>query len=581
MFIKRPVTSFRLREDFAERVSIECARLGCSKGVYIEIRLAKAWDQGLITSADVFAYDPTLRWVEPSGARRLKSYLQMSKDLAAILDSASQAYYENNFALASAECHNILRSHPEIYSALNILAVIQRRQGNAIDAGALAKAAIYVDSSRSDAYNTLGNVLSGSGNYGDAIELFSKALSIAPANLAARLNLANAHFHLGNAGEAIKSYRQLISDGYQSAAIHANLATMLMREGSLSAAYRNSRQALEMNPSDPKVRFGYSQILHAQGNYTEAWKYYESRFDAEPDLVWVAESAAQIWNGESLEGKSILIQEEQGFGDVIQFSRFINIVAEQAAMVFFDLRRHHSLIPLLRSTLADNVSILQKGEVDPVVDYCIPLMSLAGRFDVDVDDVPCSAIPYLTAPATSDDILYSFPKTGSARIGVVWNANRLENPSAKLSSAARSIPLEKFSELFSAPNLAFFSLQKDTTRAEIDILNAFEVDDFGPRLRDFGVTADVINGLDLVITVDTSVAHVAAAMGVPTWVLVPYATDWRWLSGNSESPWYSSVRLFRQPGPGRWTDVIQEVGEALSSVFLREESKVAKDSSRS
>jgi hypothetical protein len=274
-----------------------------------------------------------------------------------------------------------------------------------------------------------------------------------------------------------------------------------------------------------------------------------------------------LWTGaEPLTGKAILLHAEQGLGDTIQFARYVDLVAAEGVTIFIEVQR--SLRALFEVSFRGNVIVVERGAPTPTTDYHCPFLDLPRAFNTSVSTIPAGS-PYLTAPPERVPAWSKLLATAhQPRIGFVWNANRVQDPVAQLNSQARSVPLTQFMRLLMLPGISAVSLQKELSSIESSQIDGSpSVLNVGPEFTDFGDTAAVIEQLDLIITVDTSVAHLAGALGRPVWVLLPYAADWRWMIDRSDSSWYPTARLFRQAKPDGWNNVINEVTDELKRKF--------------
>ncbi len=292
------------------------------------------------------------------------------------------------------------------------------------------------------------------------------------------------------------------------------------------------------------------------GNFRRGWSEYEWRlktsYMAEPP------SGRPRWNGGSLENKIILVEAEQGHGDTIQFVRYLPHLKALGATIILGCQ------PALRSLLSecDGVDqVVSQGDLAPPFDTDITLLSLPGIFQTSLKTIPAE-VPYLHIPQGSGTqaVAAIARYTGVLRVGLVWaggihTKNRL-----------RSMGLEQFSTLFGIARAKFFSLQKGEATAELKSIPQDTINDLDPYLGNFADTAAAIQELDLVISVDTAVAHLAGSLAKPVWTLVPFAPDWRWMLNRDDSPWYPTMRLFRQPAPGDWASVIARVAAQLTAL---------------
>jgi hypothetical protein len=295
------------------------------------------------------------------------------------------------------------------------------------------------------------------------------------------------------------------------------------------------------------------------GDLDAGWKEYEWRWRTQEFAPWRRDFAPPLWLGEEpLAGKTILLHAEQGLGDAIQFVRYLPLVAARAGKVVLEVQP--ALMPLLAGFAGASL-IVGRGEKLPAFDCHCPLGSLPLAFKTRLATIP-AAIPYLTA---SDERVTRWrqrlPRTGRWRIGIAWAGN----PAFK-GDRTRSIGLPRFSPLLSAAGVEIVSLQRDLRAGDRDILcDHPHVVQLGEAMADFGDTAAIISGLDLVISSDTSIVHLAGAMGKAVWVLLQYDADWRWLIGRDDSPWYPGARLFRQPAVDDWESVVARVLAELAA----------------
>jgi hypothetical protein len=266
-----------------------------------------------------------------------------------------------------------------------------------------------------------------------------------------------------------------------------------------------------------------------------------------------------LWLGEEpIAGKTILLHAEQGFGDTIQFIRYAPLLAERGAKVIYEVQPE--LQPLL--TQLKGIIVIAAGEPRPVFDLHCPLLSLPLAFKTQAETIP-AAIPYLTAPVERVTAWRDRLPPGRPRAGFVWSGQ----PSHK-NDSNRSIALARLAALFENPPFDCYSLQSELRDADAEVLRGLpNLVHLGDGLRDFADTAAIISLLDVVISVDTAVAHLAGAMGKPVVILLPYAADFRWMRGREDTPWYPTAKLFRQPAFGDWDSVIVRLGAELQQLI--------------
>jgi Flp pilus assembly protein TadD len=404
------------------------------------------------------------------------------------------------------------------------------------------------------AHTEHGNVLASQRKFGLAAEAYRHALALHPDDLTTHINLGSALYFQGNFEEAAASQRRALALNSGHAVALKNLAAALRQLGDYEEALATCRRAIVAAADFADAHRDEALLLLLLGRFDEGWAKYEWRWQA--STVGARPLQGRRWNGEDLAGCRILLQSEQGVGDMLQFLRFAPLVAERGGSVILYLPS--SLIRLRGDAIAAATQLAVMEEAPPPFDYYIPLLSLPRSFATTADAVP-SRIPYLSAPSSlAHDWRQEFAATGSLCVGVVWAGN----PDHE-NDLIRSIPLTTLSRLFGERDICFYSLQVGQKAMELRNIAGDTVRDLSQRLTDFGETAGAIEALDLVITVDTAVAHLAGALGKPVWVLLPHVPDWRWQLEREDSPWYPSMRLFRQRRRGDWEEVVSRVKSEL------------------
>lgn len=324
--------------------------------------------------------------------------------------------------------------------------------------------------------------------------------------------------------------------------------------GRISDALNVYERLIAANPNDADAHTCAAMCYLLLGDFRRGWPEYEwrlkTRYMLEPP------SGRPRWNGASLENQIILIEAEQGHGDTIQFVRYLPRIKAMGATVILGCQ------PALRKLLTECAgvdSVLSQGDLAPPFNIETTLLSLPGIFQTLLETIP-GEVPYLRIPQDSGvQAISAIAKhTEALRVGLVWEGG------LHTKSPYRSIRLEQFCALFGMGK--FFSLQKGDAVSELKSLEPNTIIDLSPYLEDFADTAAAIQELDLVISVDTAVAHLAGALGKPVWTLIPFAPDWRWMLKREDSPWYPTMRLFRQPKPGDWASVIKRVAGELRAL---------------
>ena len=472
---------------------------------------------------------------------------------------------------------------PHSWSALG-LAVL--RSGRTEEALRCEREALRLDPDNPDTHNLLGIVLHAMHALAEAENHFRGALRLDPRHANATLNLGVIRQSLGHVEEALTLYRQARALGVDAARVANNLALALAETEDLDGAERECRAALAAAPAWPEAEVNLGMILLTRGRLAEAWPHYEARWRVPPLKGLMPYPADRTWTGaEPLEGKTILLHAEQGFGDTLQFCRYAPLVAARGARVILSVPR-----PLLRvmETLTGIDTVIAADDLLPPVgpphDLHCPLLSLPRALGTTLDTIP-AAVPYLSAdPAKVADWDGALPR--GRRIGLVWAGGaRPDQPHAAAIDKRRSMRLADMAPLGmasldaiplgttplgtalpgagTAGGCVFVSLQLGPAARQIAAA-PFPIVDPTARLADFADTAALIQALDLVIAVDTAVAHLAGALGKPVWLLSRFDACWRWLRDRDDTPWYPTMRLFRQTAPGDWAGVVERVAEALS-----------------
>jgi tetratricopeptide (TPR) repeat protein len=354
--------------------------------------------------------------------------------------------------------------------------------------------------------------------------------------------------------EALAEYQCLVQLNPGSAPAWSNLGYVQHELGLHADALTSLDRALAIWPNHPEGQYGRASILLGLGRYLEAWNDFEARWRL-TRMGAVPHPDRPRWLGEDPTGRTILLSTEQGFGDAIQFCRYAPLLAAHGARVIVEAPRE--LAALLR-TLPGGIEVIARGDTLPPFDAQCPLMTLPGLFGTALESVP-ARIPYLSADPQKTDAWRGRLGEGP-HVGLVLSGSRTH-----MRDRVRSIGLEQIAPLLDT-DATFHLLQRDLAKADEEFLaGCTRVLDHRQSLLDFTDTAALTSCMDLVISVDTSVAHLAGALGRPLWVLLPLAADWRWLQSGEQTPWYPAARLFRQFRRGDWQDVIARAASALSA----------------
>lgn len=396
------------------------------------------------------------------------------------------------------------------------------------------------------------------GRTDEAIELLGKSIQLNP-------RVADFHFNLGVAlqaqerhADAAASYRTALALEPRHAGALTNLGRAFQKQAHPQAAIACYEQAVALKSDLPEAHWGLATQRLLLGDFAHGWEEYEHRWALPENQSSRREFAAPRWTGDELAGRRLLLHAEQGVGDMLQFVRYAPLLARRGARVIVLCQ------PELKRLLVEmeDVTVVTDGDPLPDFDVHLPLMSLSRLLGTTLSTIPAN-VPYLRADPV-DVRAWSGRLAGDScfKVGLVWAGNPRH-----LNDRNRSCTLATFAPLADVTGIRFYSLQKGEagTQARNPPAN-MKLVVAGDELFDFADTAALMASLDLVITVDTAAAHLAGALARPVWVLLPFAPDWRWLLERGDSPWYPSMRLFRQKTPGDWRGAISEVVTALRAM---------------
>ena len=415
--------------------------------------------------------------------------------------------------------------------------------------------AISIDPHFPEAWYSLGNSLKDQEKYDESIAALQSALTLRPTFAEAWNSMAALHHERADYKAALVAVHRAIELKPDFAEAYANLGSTLKDQGNLDGAVAAYEKAIALQPDNPRIDWNLALVLLLKGDYERGWRGFESRPNTE-----LYRFDRPRWDGTPLDGRTILVCLEQGFGDVIQFVRFVPRLVQLGGRVIALGR------PALRRLLEGQCGISQYVSIIeplPPFDCYTMLLSLAGLFRISVSDLSATT-PYLQADAKLLERWESrVGRAGHAlRVGLVWAGNPNHS-----NDRNRSVPLHSISEHLAMPGVQYYSLQKDASASDIAAqATALEIVDLTDQIEDFADTAALISNLDLVIACDTSVAHLAGAIGKPVWILLTLAPDWRWMLGRLDSVWYLSARLFRQTAPGDWNTPLKEIRKELSDL---------------
>lgn len=491
---------------------------------------------------------------------------------------------------------HVLQIHPRHAGAIHLLGLIAFQIGKHDVAVDYLTQAIKVDAFHAPFSADLGEIYRAMGKFPEAIAAYRAALRLNPEMPDTQNSLGTLLQAQDRAAEAAACFREAVQFNPRFIEAYRNLGNVLEAQGQLAEAQSAFEKAAQLAPDSIEVQLGLGKCLRAQGNWSGALDCYEKASRLQPDLAAVHYDAAQarlalgdfangwrefewrlqcpavahrtyplgVWNGAALQGHRVLVHAEGGLGDTLQFIRFLPQVAERGGLAIVEVPPE--LVPLLEQSGFEN--LLRAGESPAPCHLQAPLLSLPGILGTTLDTIPAPAA-YLTArPRLVAQWGQKLSELTGCKVGIAWQGDP-RHPLDRL----RSIPLAEFKPLVEVPGVRLISLQKkDGLEQLATVAGAFEVIDYGGELDEtegaLMDTAAIMANLDLVVTSDMAVAHLAGALGVPVWVALPVAADWRWMQDRPDSPWYPTMRLFRQGLGGVWADVFQPMAAELAALVL-------------
>lgn len=482
----------------------------------------------------------------------------------ALQSSLADAHHDLGLALADQGDHvraavayrESLAIHPNFVEALNNLGVLLEEQGKVDEAVDLLRRAVQLKQAAPDLWNNLGVALAAKREFTEAILCYQRALQLDPRYAAALNNLGNAQRSIGEIEASIRSLRQSLRIRPDYAEAYNNLAIALVQDGRHQEAMRYYDQAIHFRPDYPEAHMNRSLDRLAIADFEAGWIEYEWRWRGKQLRLRYPDRLR--WDGSSPAGKRILIHFEQGLGDTIQFIRYGRLLKKLGATVLAEVQA--PLVKLLQGT--ECVDELFAGGAPPPFDFHAPLLSLPGLLGTTLPTIPAD-VSYLQPDRRLVEMWRSrLAQLPGFRIGIAWQGN----PEYR-GDRHRSVPLRHFASLARIPGVTLISLQKgysSTQHAELrDSFPLIIFDELDTATGPFMDTAAIIQNLDLVVTSDTALPHLAGALGAPVWMALPVACDWRWMHGREDSPWYPTMRLFRQRERDNWDNVFERIARAL------------------
>ncbi|WP_322104418.1 tetratricopeptide repeat-containing glycosyltransferase family protein [Paraburkholderia sp. J41] len=457
----------------------------------------------------------------------------------------------------------MLDRQPNHYDALNNLGVVLSELDRMEDAEACFRRALAVTPGHPGAYINIGRLFARLRRFEEAEHAYRHAIVLQPQSFEAWQNLGVMYREQRRLPEAASALGHALAENPHDASTHFDLGVVLTLQKRLDEAETSYRQVLALSPHHFEAKQNLAHLLLSLGKFEEGWELYETRYDpAWPQRVVTPPAVDYpVWRGEDLSGKSLLVYSEQGHGDSLQFCRYLTAL-KACGLSKLTVVCSEELQPLLELIAGVDLCISpERLDSAPRHDYLCLMMSLPCRFRTTLHCVPAST-PYLRVPRERIAKWAGRLPGNRFKVGLVWaGAPRVHRPELNAVDRLRSFDAITYIPLLRIPGITFVSLQKgETTQMQI---NAIPADlrplDLMHDVHDFADTAAIIEQLDLVITVDTAIAHLAGALDKPVWILSRNDACWRWLNDRDDSPWYPSARLFRQPSPGHWDEVISRV----------------------
>jgi tetratricopeptide (TPR) repeat protein len=467
------------------------------------------------------------------------------------------AYLSQDEAEKAVDCfRRTIAIHPEFHVAHYNLGLALKALRDFAAAQSAFESALRFNPRHAQVHFSFGDLLHLRADRSAAIEHYRRAIALEPGYVAAMNHLAIVLSECGELEQAENWLRKALDVDPACAETHCNLGNQYRRNHRFDEAILAYRKAIALKPDFSHAHFNLGLVLLLLGDYTNGWPEYEWR------LLRLAKNSGYprrhglpIWCGEPISGKTILIYDEQGFGDIFMFARYLPLLRDRGARVVIETRQ--SLIGMFRCQPAVHQIVARETDAQPSIscDFCLPMASLPSRFATRLETIPRN-VPYLYADIDATRHWAERLGQPSPRIALTW-AGSSTDPS-------RSCPLSAFRPLIQrfSSTVRWYAVQKNNS--ERDTCRELGIVDLSAEIHDFSDTAALLQNVDLAMTIDTSVAHLSAALGRPTWVLLPYLPDWRWLLHRSDSPWYPTARLFRQPSAGNWESVMKFVGDSIA-----------------
>lgn len=476
----------------------------------------------------------------------------MDKAVDAFEESLKLAFEMHNAGRteeAEALCRTLEQIQPKNSQLLFLLGMVLHKTGQNEEAVKWLRMAAEYNPKCARIFNGLGCAYQALKDHPRAVTAFEKAIELGPESGGTYYNLGTSCYRLDQVERAAALFRRAAEINPADSESWNNLGKCLKELNRLEESIAMYTRAVEVMPDYTLARYGRAVSLLTAGRLVEGFQEYECRWHA----MTPRKFPQPAWHGEHATDKMLFIHAEQGFGDAIQMARFAAVARERVAHIILECRPELKAL-FQFSKLAD--TIIAYGEPIPAFDYFIPSLSLPHALGIRLETIP-KKTPYLQAPAQARLLA----KPGSLKVGLAWAGNPRH-----YQDAARSMSLPQLAPVLAVPGVAFYSLQQSPPSEDSTYLRSLPHIHFNLKFADFLETASAISELDLVISVDTAVAHLAGALGKPVWTLVQHSPDWRWFLDRSDTPWYPTMKLFRQAKRNHWEEPVAEAAKALQAM---------------
>jgi tetratricopeptide (TPR) repeat protein len=491
--------------------------------------------------------------------------LQADPDYAEASNNLGIALAWQNEIEQAMKCFvDAINSNPQMHNAYFNLAGVHSKIDMLEDAADLYRKAIQINSHYPEAHNNLAITLNELGLKKQAIEEYKKAIQLKPDFCHAYTNIAIAETQIGQLNDALQHAKKAIELSPEIPQYHYNLANALKAIGNCQDALKSYDRAISFKPDYPEAIWNRAITLLLSGDLAIGFEQYKKRRDSRLEIfTYPNKFDKPIYTSGSLAGKRLLVHWEQGLGDSIQFVRFLPLIKKLGAHIIYEERK--ALIDIFKNIDGIDELVTHRPGIKPEVDFDMyaPLMDLPAILGVTTDSIPAK-VPYIRPDKQKSEIWKQRLKTTDLKVGIVWAGKPKHG-----NDHNRSCSLADFAPLAAIEGVKTYSLQKGDAARQIQQYKAqIKVENLGEQLDNFTDTAAAIDNLDLIISVDTSVLHLAGAMGKKTFALIPYHPDWRWMLSTDKSPWYPTMKIFRQREWGKWNDVFETIQKHITKFVI-------------